>query len=115
MTNTDTLGKRLRAIRKERKLTQIEVAEAVGISRSHLAQIEGGKDPGFRTFRDLAQFFNVSLDFLSGSALAPPLHINDLSEGCDEAVLLNFWRGLNETEQRLLLAFIRREISTTVV
>lgn len=114
MNDADNLGRRLRLIRKERKLTQVEVAEAVGISRSHLAQIEGGKDPGFRTFRDLAQYFGVSLDYLNGTAATPPLpQLTNLSKDPDEIILIDFWRTLNETERALLLAFIRRSTSVT--
>ena len=61
----DTIGKRLRALRKERKLSQVEVDAATGVERSHLSAIENGHGkPSLESARALAQFFDVSLEWL---------------------------------------------------
>ena len=37
------LGKRIRALREERKISQEELADRAGIHRNYISQIEGGK------------------------------------------------------------------------
>lgn len=109
----DSLGGRLAALRKAKKLPQIEVAEAIGISRSHLAEIEGGKDPGFRTFCDLAAFFNVSLDYLYRGT--PALHadaLNDIQKN-EEVLMIEFWRSLNSDERKILLGIFSKNMHHT--
>lgn len=50
------LGRRIAALRTERGLTQAEVAEALGISRRYVCEIEAGKPSLYseRLFRLLA-------------------------------------------------------------
>lgn len=49
-------GSRVRRLRNERGVTQLELAELVGVGRSYLSQIEQGKrDPGFRLIKALAR------------------------------------------------------------
>lgn len=108
MICADTLGRRLAALRKEKKLPQIVVAEAVGISRSHLAEIEGGKDPGFRTFCDLADYFQVSLDYLYRGAPALVTNSPDSREETEEILMIEFWRSLSIDERKLLLGIFTK-------
>jgi len=109
MSSKQTLGDRLKILRNKLKLPQIEVATAVGISRSHLAEIEGGKDPGFRTFCDLACFFDVSLDYLQFGVPSPSSDQSTKSTYSEEELaLLEFWRGLTDEEKRLLAGLFKR-------
>ena len=55
-------GKRLRALRLARDLTQREVAEAVGVPRSHYGMWEGGMRPERAGLEALAKFFGVKPD-----------------------------------------------------
>jgi DNA-binding XRE family transcriptional regulator len=50
------LGDRLKAFRKERGLTQREVAERAGVGRSTITRIEGGADPSDATRERLEAF-----------------------------------------------------------
>jgi transcriptional regulator with XRE-family HTH domain len=72
MEKSQSLGDRLKALRAERPgLSVQEVADAVGISRPYLSGIENGHDnPGYESFVALADYYRVSLDFLSGRELA---------------------------------------------
>lgn len=57
-----------------RKLTQREVAEAIGIAVSTLGMYEGGRrEPDLDTLRKLARFYGVTVDYLLGneSELSP--------------------------------------------
>lgn len=61
------LAKRLAALRKEKALTQEQLARFLGISRSRLSLYEIGKrEPDHHTLQKIADFFHVSLDYLLG-------------------------------------------------
>lgn len=61
---------RLKTLRMERKVTQKQVAEAVGMQERHYYQsVEYGETkPGFENLIALAAFFDVSIDYLVGRA-----------------------------------------------
>lgn len=63
-----TLGRRLNALRKQRRLTLAQVADAAGIAPSQLSLIENGKrEARLATVQKLAQLYGVSLnDVLRG-------------------------------------------------
>lgn len=58
---------RLIALREERKLSQVEVAKALGMSRSGFSMYElGQREPDMEMVRKLADYFNVTTDYLLG-------------------------------------------------
>jgi len=103
----DSLALRLRNLRQARKLTQSDVARAVGVDRSHLSKIETGVDiPGRSALTGLAAFFGVSLDWLlTGEESAGAAGRDRLTE--EERVLLSCWRALPRAEAEPLLAMLR--------
>lgn len=57
----------LRYLRKREGLTQSELAERTGVSRSRINNYENGiREPDFETAEIFADFFNVNLDTLIG-------------------------------------------------
>ena len=61
------IGSRLKALRKERKETQLQVAQAIGMGDRHYQRIENDEGlPGLEIFCALAEHFGVSLDSLAG-------------------------------------------------
>ena len=65
MGNFQNIFKRLRT---SSKLTQAEMAEKLGISRSTIGMYEtGAREPDFETLEKIADFFNVSTDYLLGN------------------------------------------------
>ena len=61
------IGSRLKALRKERKETQLQVAQAIGMGDRHYQRIENDEGlPGLEIFCALAEHFGVSLDYLAG-------------------------------------------------
>ena len=62
-----SLGKRLRDLRNSRGYTQRELAELLSIANSTLAMYEIDKrEPDNKTLGILADFFNVTTDYLLG-------------------------------------------------
>ena len=61
------IGEKLKRLRQKKKLTQTEFANKIGISRGTYAHYEINKrQPDYQTLIKIADFFNVSTDFLLG-------------------------------------------------
>ena len=60
-------SERLKTLRKEKKLTQKELAEQIGIKQNSYSDWETGKsEPSFENLIKLADLLEVSLDWLFG-------------------------------------------------
>jgi len=61
------LANLLRECRKKKKVTQSETARFLGIElRTYVRYESGERDPSISTLRKLADFFDVSTDYLLG-------------------------------------------------
>ena len=71
-TNTDSFGQRLIALRRERDMTQVQLAKAANITQRAISYYEtdGGSPPG-PAVAQLAQALKVSADELLGFQAAP--------------------------------------------
>lgn len=59
------LGDRCRALRKRRRLSQLDVVRQFEFSLSHYQKIERGElDPRFSTLRKLAEVYDVTVSVL---------------------------------------------------
>lgn len=62
-----TLGARLKEAREQKRLTQMEVAQRLGISNGTLSGYERDyRDPDTDTLSRLANLYDVSIDWLKG-------------------------------------------------
>ena len=60
-------GERLKQLRKERKVSQKELAEYLGISiRGYQFYESEDNEPNIRTLTALADFYGVTIDYLVG-------------------------------------------------
>jgi len=61
------IGERLKMLRKNRKITQEELAEILNIQKSTVSLYETGKsDPSDEVKIKIAKYFKISLDYLAG-------------------------------------------------
>ncbi|HHW01912.1 MAG TPA: helix-turn-helix transcriptional regulator [Thermoanaerobacterales bacterium] len=61
----ENIGERILKLRKEKKLTQQELADATGVTRGNISSYESGRFcPSISSVIALAEFFNVSTDWL---------------------------------------------------
>ncbi|NLY44740.1 MAG: helix-turn-helix transcriptional regulator [Tissierella sp.] len=63
------LGDKIRQLREERNLNQLELAKSLNISNTTLSQYESGnRTPSDEIKKAIAEYFNVSLDYLMGAS-----------------------------------------------
>lgn len=61
------LNKRLKELRNEKGLKQIEVAKAVGLTLQAICNYEAGiREPSIDMLKRLCDFYDVSADYLIG-------------------------------------------------
>lgn len=97
MSNLVEIGRRVRRLRKASKLTQVEAAEAIGLARSYLTEIELGTcRGGIEAMTAIADYFKVPFDWLLCRKVPPggPL-VGEFLEDPDELALVHFWRSLS--------------------
>lgn len=98
-------GTRVRDLRRERGMTQNELADAIGVSRSAVAQWESGR-AGQATphLRRVADVLGVSVDHLLG----PDAGSAAAMMTADERALLALYRTAAPPDRQLLLLIARR-------
>lgn len=81
-------SKILRLLRHEKLLSQQELADRLGISKSSINMYERGeRQPNFETLEKIADFFHVDIDYLLGRTSRTPKVIpppNTLAAHFDE-------------------------------
>ena len=67
-----TFSERLLQLRKEKNITQKQLASALNLSEVGIQNYEGGRrKPAYDILIALADYFNVSLDYLVGRSDVP--------------------------------------------
>ena len=96
-----TIGQRIRALRKEKKLSQQQLAEKVWISTTHMSHIENGSTKlSLPVLVDLAAALGVSTnEILSGQGKE--------SRGEDYAQVKEILDGCTEKQLRILTEIVR--------
>ena len=85
--------KRLRDLREDADKTQSDIAEVLGTTAQYYGRYEKGEiELPFSRAIQLADYYNISLDYLAGRSLFR--HETSLND--DEQRLLKCWRGLSE-------------------
>lgn len=74
------LSKRLKELRKRENITQLQFAEIFDISSGTIAMWETGKrQPDHKTLLKIANYFNVSVDYLLGKEKDTSFNLNEMS------------------------------------
>lgn len=70
MKHEFSFGESLLELRRERRIGQVELAQAIGVSKGIVSLWEHGKrEPTLSNLLALADFFQVSLDVLVGRSV----------------------------------------------
>jgi len=95
---------------KENDITEKELLKQCGINTSFLTDWKNGriKNPSFDKLVKIAQYFNVSLDYLTGRTGNPDIINNnyELNISEEESELLEDFRLLDKYEQNIILGKI---------
>ena len=67
-------SEKIRQLRKDRHLTQAEVAKEVGLSARGYQDLELGAKPRYDALLHIADFYDVSVDWLMGRTANPHAH-----------------------------------------
>ena len=69
-----SLGQKMTALRLNRRASLQEVADAVGVSKAHIWQLEKGKtdNPAIGLVARLADYFGVSVGYMIGEQIDAP-------------------------------------------
>lgn len=98
LSNSIDMGERLAKLRAEKKMTQSQAAEAVGITESQCSKIECGRSSiKLTTAVKFAQLYGVTLDYLL---------LGRTSEAC--AKILYELDGMPDEKQVLIYEIIER-------
>ena len=77
-------AERLKELRKEKNMTQVQLAEALGVSKGTIAMWEIGKrEPNFETLNRLSDIFDKRIDYILGysnDASSPQVTAEDIDQ-----------------------------------
>ena len=102
-------GPLLRELRMQRKITQIELAQAIGVSNGNVGDWERGRSkPGYDALAALSRFFEISPEYLleldSYSASKELLRDDSFSQM--EIELVKRLRRLEKRDQEIIFEFV---------
>lgn len=77
----ESLGYRIKYLRERNNISQIEFAKKIGVSNTVLSRYESGdRKPDYDTLHLIADFFDVSTDYLLGRTDKPALTSQEKEE-----------------------------------
>ena len=75
------LSRNLKILRKQKNLTQQQMANILNVSQQAYARYEkGDREPDLSTLIKLAEFFKISLDYLSGRYVEPTFNTQSVNQ-----------------------------------
>ena len=78
----DTFGKRFKEARKEKRLTQEQLADKFHLKKSSISRYENDKQmPEVNLLKEFADFFGVTVDYLLGSEYIKTEDLNTKNSG----------------------------------
>lgn len=97
-----TFANRLKDLREENNLTQVELAQKFNITSQTISQYERGiRTPDFTLLNSIADYFNVSVDYLLGRTDIRNFEENTIAAHTDDRT-----KQLSEESMKQLNNFI---------
>ena len=100
-------AKRLRELREKKQVSQDDVSKFLGVERTTYTSYESGRSRPVRVLNKLAEYYNVSIDYLLGLADLPlpkEVNINTLSD--TEKQLIFDFRSLNSKGKEKIIQYV---------
>ncbi len=109
ITQITSSGDRVSLFRKDKKLSQQELADAIGVSRGYIGDIERNRsEPSSNFLTLLASKLNVSVDWLltgEGEMYRLQTGLNDLHA----TKIVQMYEALNDVQQREILSALEEK------
>ena len=97
------IGQRVRDLRKQKRMSQTELAKSAGVSQTTVTAWETGKaEPSSSAVAKLADIFNVTTDYLLGRPNKQETKKDDVELSDDDVIMT--WRGkpLSDEDRELI-------------
>ena len=97
------IGQRIRDLRKQKRMSQTELAKSAGVSQTTVTAWETGKaEPSSSAVAKLAVIFNVTTDYLLGRPNKQETKKDDVELSDDDVIMT--WRGkpLSDEDRELI-------------
>jgi transcriptional regulator with XRE-family HTH domain len=107
---------RIKNLRLEKNISQNELAKALGLTQQAISAYENGlREPDLETLNKLANYFNVSVDYLLGRTdIRNPS--NEITKAVsDDPELAEFWNELKDREDLKLLFKQTKKLSPKAI
>jgi len=105
----ETIGMRIKSLRKARNITQLQLSEATSIHRGNVGKYESDKvAPSAQSIIELARYFDVSCDWLltgqdANTSPANAVASEHTSYNDKEQHIITCYRQLSKEDQLLFL------------
>ena len=97
------IGQRIRDLRKQKRMSQTELAKSAGVSQTTVTAWETGKaEPSSSAVAKLADIFNVTTDYLLGRPNKHETKKDDVELSDDDVIMT--WQGkpLSDEDRELI-------------
>lgn len=102
----NVFSERVKKLRKQNNITQGELAEKMNVTPTGVSYWESGKAiPNYETLQRLANYFNVSIDYLTG---------NDYSKNDDDEILFRKIDKVDENKKALLMDILNKTVESFI-
>lgn len=112
----ETFSNILKYLRNREHLTQLELANKLGIAKSTISMYENGnREPDFDTLTCIADFFNVDMNFLLGKVKDNSYYLNEetqliaqeIFENKDLKMLFDTTRDCSPEDMKKVISMIK--------
>ena len=98
-----SFGEMIRLQRKQLKLTQIGLADLLGVSKQAVSRYERNQaEPGFETLKKMADLFCVDMNFLLNYKRRGESSRDDIEIRTGDTDMLNYYHLCSRDHQRML-------------
>lgn len=93
----------IKLLRKAKKITQKQLGDVLGVAESTISMYESGnRQPDVDTMRKIADYFNVTIDYLIGGENISSSDKDELDEK-----IIKIFGSLSEADQAQILDYAR--------
>ena len=97
------IGQRIRDLRKQKRMSQTELAKSAGVSQTTVTAWETGKaEPSSSAVARLADIFNVTTDYLLGRPNKQETKKDDVELSDDDVIMTWGGKPLSDEDRELI-------------